>query len=124
MKKQNGFTLIELLVVITIIGVLSAIGLASYKVANQKARDAKRNADIQTIQSALEVYRSRNDQYPDNISDATLGSYVTSGKVPTDPNASLSGCAYSYIPSADRYSYTMTYCLESDPNHPITVKSP
>jgi prepilin-type N-terminal cleavage/methylation domain-containing protein len=53
---HKGFTLIELLVVITIIGILSAIVLASLNTARAKARDALRAEDMHSIASALEMY--------------------------------------------------------------------
>jgi prepilin-type N-terminal cleavage/methylation domain-containing protein len=62
--KSKGFTLIELLVVVAIIGVLATIVLASLSDARARARDAKRLADIRTIQTALEVYHLDNGSYP------------------------------------------------------------
>lgn len=55
-KQKNGFTLIELLVVIAIIGILSSIILASVNSARTRSRDARRKADVQTIQKAIELY--------------------------------------------------------------------
>ena len=52
--KTRGFTLIELLVTVTIIAVLSAIGLVIYHVVLEQGRDSKRQSDLRTIQSALE----------------------------------------------------------------------
>jgi prepilin-type N-terminal cleavage/methylation domain-containing protein len=93
MKK--GFTLIELLVVIAIIGVLSAIGLVSFKGANQKARDSRRAADIQEIRSALEMYKtdSSTGTYPDSLDDSGLLKYFSNRQIPTDPQ---SKSAYTY----------------------------
>lgn len=112
MSKKNGFSLIELLVVITIIGILATIGMMSYRTANQKARDSRRQADIQAIQSALEVYRSQNDQYPGSIDDSVLGSYFTDGRVPTPPD----GGVYPYESPYDSsiYRYQLGYDLETD----------
>jgi len=62
--KNKGFTLIELLVVVAIIGILSSIVLSSLSDARASARDAKRLADIKTIQNALEVYYLDNGNYP------------------------------------------------------------
>ena len=63
-RKERGFTLIELLVVIAIIGILASVVLASLSTAREDARDARRIADLRQIQTALEVYYSRNKHYP------------------------------------------------------------
>ncbi|MBI2029449.1 type II secretion system protein [Candidatus Gottesmanbacteria bacterium] len=57
-KKSWGFTLLELLVSISIIGVLISLASVSYSTAQKKARDAKRQGDLKTIQNALEQYYS------------------------------------------------------------------
>jgi general secretion pathway protein G len=62
--KQKGFTLIELLVVIAIIGLLSTLAVVALNSARQRARDAKRVADIRQIQTALELGYSETSAYP------------------------------------------------------------
>ena len=66
LQKNNsrGFTLIELLVVIAIIGILSSVVLASLNGARVKARDAKRMAEMKSLQTALELYYSTTNAYP------------------------------------------------------------
>ena len=63
-KTGAGFTLIELLVVIAIIGLLASIVLVSLNTARKKARMAKRAADLRQIVTALELYYSDNNSYP------------------------------------------------------------
>lgn len=48
-----GFTLIEILIVITIIGILAVVFLPSILGAPQKARDARRIADVKTISDSI-----------------------------------------------------------------------
>lgn len=59
-----GFTLVELLVVITIIAVLSTIGMVIYGSVQSRGRDAKRVADIKDLVTALELYNGKNNAYP------------------------------------------------------------
>lgn len=90
MNQRNiGFTLIELLVVISIIGILAAIGLASYTSVQQKARDAKRRGDMEAIAKAQEQYFSENGKYAnvppsENCGMTELEEYF-SGTPPEDP---------------------------------------
>jgi len=63
-SEERGFTLIELLVVIAIIGLLSSIVLASLNTARSKGRDARRESDLQSIQTALELYYLNRNSYP------------------------------------------------------------
>lgn len=61
---HKGFTLIELLVVISIIAILSVIGITVFSNVQKGARDAKRRGDIDAIAKALEIYKSVNGSYP------------------------------------------------------------
>jgi len=62
-SNKKGFTLIELLVVIAIIGILSGIVLVSLGGARSKARDAKRQSDIQQVVVAQEMYYNDTEAY-------------------------------------------------------------
>lgn len=115
MPKPRGFTLIELLVVISIIAILSVIGMAVYGNVQVMARDTKRREDLKAIAQALEVYKAKNSLYPipgnnwiysNRANDPWIPgldpSYMAS--VPRDPkNTSggpfdaLQGYSYAYI---------------------------
>jgi general secretion pathway protein G len=109
MKK--GFTLIELLVAVSIIGILLAIGITNFRVANQKARDGRRKGDLEQIKAALELYRTDEDDYPLSITfgealSSATETYMT--EIPEDP---LSGNSYVYS-SATGASYSIGTYLE------------
>lgn len=108
--RKSGFTFIELLVSITIILVLTSIGMVSYQSANKGARDNKRKADLEQVRAALEMYRTDNDAYPAVASwgamITALGDYLN--EEPEDPKG------YSYYYSGSNYSYDLCTYLESD----------
>ncbi len=58
-----GFTLIELLIVISIIGILTAIGVVSFSNVARKGRDARRMSDMKAAQNAFEQYFSAHSEY-------------------------------------------------------------
>lgn len=86
-KKLRGFTLIELLVTISIIAILSAIGLIAYSNVSKQGRDSKRQSDLRTIQSALEQYFADQFYYPVNntSSSCSEGLFKVDCSL-TDPN--------------------------------------
>ena len=89
LHKKNGFTLIELLVVVAIIGILATVVLSSLSSARERARDAKRLADIKTIQNALEIYHLDNGSYPRSTN-------LASGIPNSDPhNATSSNASWA-----------------------------
>jgi prepilin-type N-terminal cleavage/methylation domain-containing protein len=64
LEKRAGFTLIELLVVISIIGLLSSLGIVALNSARVKARDAMRMAEMAQLRTALNLYYDDNGHYP------------------------------------------------------------
>lgn len=128
MKK--GFTLIELLVAISIIGIISAVLLANFNSARERARDAQRKADFRNIQTALRLFYNDHNYYPGAANNQIQGcgrtqqglAACTWGAVwsaddriimsilPADP---LPNQTYSYAYDASTDSYTLTACLEN-----------
>lgn len=62
--RQQGFTLIEIMVVVAIIAILGAAVVPLIMDRPDQARVVKAKQDIKSIESALELYRLDNFNYP------------------------------------------------------------
>lgn len=74
-KAKKGFTLIELLVVISIIGLLSTLAVVALNNARVRSRDAARLANIQQLQTAMQLYYDANGTW-DFPTGSTCGNSV------------------------------------------------
>jgi len=63
--QEKGFTLIELLIVVAIIGILAAIAIPNFLQAQVRSKVARVRADHHTIATAVELYRTDHNMYPD-----------------------------------------------------------
>ena len=70
-SMRKGFTLIELLVVLGILGILATVLLVAINPSAQlqKANDAHRKSDLETIQRALELYYQDKGSYPPSLNN-------------------------------------------------------
>jgi general secretion pathway protein G len=80
-RLAGGFTLIEIMVVVVIIGLLAAVIVPTVISKVDDARVAKAKQDIQSLQTALTMFRLDNSKYP--TSEQGLQSLVVQ---PTDPS--------------------------------------
>lgn len=62
--RPSGFTLVELMVVIVILGLLVTIVALNVMPAQDRAMRSKAQADIATLEQAIELYRLENSTYP------------------------------------------------------------
>ena len=122
MTKKNiiGFTLIELLIVMAIISLLAAISIFALSGARETGRDAKRKADLETIRSALELYKADCGYYPSSLpaggTTFTGGSCNSNVYIEEMPEDTTTDRNYSYDPSPNTNptSYTLCAALEGD----------
>lgn len=63
-SKSSAFTLIELLIVVAIIGILAAIAVPNFLNAQIRAKVARTVSDMKTLETAMEMYRLDNNDYP------------------------------------------------------------
>lgn len=100
-QRSRGFTLVELLVVVAIIGLLASTITATLSGTRRKGRDARRAADLHTIQTAIEMYATDNNHYPNTNGEWTsfdAPSYVNNPIINPDA-ANLSAALQSYLPT-------------------------
>ena len=64
MQNNKGFSLIEIMVVVVIIGILASIIVPKIMSRPDEARIVKAKQDILAIQSALDLYKLDNGNYP------------------------------------------------------------
>lgn len=107
-RRASGFSLVELLVVISIIAVLSAVLMANFMGARERARDAQKIQDLYAVKNALRMYYNDKQSYPDgpdlNILTVGTSMYV----------ASLIGISgYTYDVTPDKDSFVLKVPLES-----------
>lgn len=89
-EEERGFTLIEMMIVVAIIAILVAILVPNFVRARAQAQSAACEANLKEIATALELYQTDHEAYPDvttltNVtsSEANLGPYLR--QTPIDP---------------------------------------
>jgi general secretion pathway protein G len=99
--NQRGFTLIELMVVIVILGILAGLIIPRIMGRPEEARRMKARVQIESIETALKLYKLDNGSYPSTEQGLEAlveapsvgqlprawrdGGYLEKGRVPKDP---------------------------------------
>ena len=109
MRGQKGFTLVELMVVIAIIGVLAAIAVPMFTDSTDSAKAARVQADLRTVESALQLYYADNGSYPATGWQALANALTGESKkyMKTMPSAPSGYSAYTYTYNAAAKTYTL-----------------
>jgi prepilin-type N-terminal cleavage/methylation domain-containing protein len=109
-KRESGFTIVELLIVIVVIGLLAALVITTYSGIQAKARNSKRQTDVQSVQTQVEAYFAQNGHYP-SFADLSSSSWLTTNMKSMDqgalhdPSASGTGLTVSLTAGSKVYQY-------------------
>lgn len=115
-KRNEGFTIVELLIVIVVIGILALLVITTYSGIQQKARNSKRQTDLNSMQTQLEAFFSQNGYYPSrtnmnddswraaNIRSLDDGAVKDPSNPTCDPTANAGTC-FVAAPVARSYAY-------------------
>jgi len=131
-KLRSGFTLIELLLVIGIIAVLSGIVIAALSPTRQlgTSRDAKRQADVNAILSAVYQYLVDVESLPPGIPSGTALEICATDSADCDAAISLDVLTGSYLvripldPKRPDSATGTNYWIIRDQGGRITVSAP
>lgn len=116
-RRSGGFTLIEIMVVVVILGILAAVVVPNIMGAPDEARATKAKQDIRALESALQLYRLDNFNYPSTQQglealvakpggDPPANNWKPGGymkKLPKDPW----GSPYQYLSPGTRGEYDL-----------------
>ena len=98
-----GWTLIELTIVISLITILAAISLASYRSAITRSQEAVLKEDLFRMRDAIDQYYADKNEYPPTLDALASDGYLRT--IPDDP-FTRSAATWQTIPA------------EFDPNNP------
>lgn len=106
--------MIELLVVTTIIIIITTIGIVSYRQVSQSARNGKRKTDMETVRSALVLYKNDNPGtgYPNTASFDTMISTIQDNLTTVTVTDPVNNPPYVYAYTSDGTTFTLTTYLE------------
>lgn len=89
--NKKGFTIIEILVVVSVLTILVVLVLVNINTTSSQTRDRVRISNIQEIRLAIESYRAKCGEYPNQLdrsadngcpSGTTLGTFIY--EIPTN----------------------------------------
>ena len=64
-QVRKAFTLVEILIVVVILGILAAIVVPQFTNATQDAQAGNIQAQLDTLNNQIELFKARNNVYPD-----------------------------------------------------------
>lgn len=82
-KTARGFTMIEVLVVVTLIVILSSMGMVQYRNTVQHSKEAVLKENLFRMRDAIDQYYADKTKYPAGLADLVSDGYLR--EIPEDP---------------------------------------
>lgn len=94
--NKRGFTLIELLVAIAIIALILAAAVPNFLGARERARDAKKKAELNQVKAALRLYYNDYQKYPEKYTLFPIVNGIKGCGANGDEGCPKSGCSAEF----------------------------
>ena len=78
-RGQKGFTLIEMMIVVAVIAILTAVAIPKFNESLTLANTARVQADLQSLDTAIAMYRVQNGTVPQALTD--LDEYIDTANI-------------------------------------------
>lgn len=107
---NDGFSMLELMLYVAIVGVVVSFAIPKYNSATAMANTAKIQADLQTLNTAIVMYRAQNGDDPADVS--SLSDYVVNvGSVKPPSGTVMTSAGLKKI---DAMKYTISKNAEGE----------
>lgn len=115
----SGFTLIELLVVIAIIATILAAAVPNFLGARERAKDAKKKAELNQVKAALRLYYNDYQKYPEQETVGPLKTKIYGCGATGTEGCPKSGCTVAdFLAGGDGCS-TATIYMKKLPTYTV-----
>jgi general secretion pathway protein G len=100
---EKGFTLVEVMIVVIILAILGGIALVSFGGLDKQAKDARVQADMRAIATALKGYKAMTGAFPTSAEGLTILTTTTAGPpsftalIDSIPNDTYAAAPYTYV---------------------------
>jgi len=96
-SKAKGFTIVELLIVIAVIAILAAIIVVAFNGITNRARLAKVQDEVKSVERLIEIYSAQNGGYPKTTNNPH--SNWKAADVRTDANCQNGSAQSDWVPN-------------------------
>lgn len=89
--NQRGFATLEIVMAIVILGILASIAIPNFANVSTKANTAKIQADLSTIDTAIQMYYMEQGDYPSTVDELVSKDYLMDKPTPPKGKAYVDG---------------------------------